>query len=120
MIKKAIIFLIATVFCIATFNSCSKGGDTTPVTPATCTLSVSFTTNIKRILDVNCNACHAPGSGNPSALAKWTYDGSYSSAFNNKININGQVSAGLMPQTGALPQLVRDSISCWVTKGAPN
>jgi len=69
---------------------------------------------------VNCNSCHAPGSGNPSALAKWTYDGTYASAFSNRISINGQVSAGLMPQTGGLPQLVRDSISCWVNKGAPN
>ena len=120
MIKKAIIILAASVFSVSSFNSCSKGEETSPVTPTGCTLSVTFTSNIKRILDVNCNSCHAPGSGNAPALAKWTYDGTYSSAFNNRININGQISAGLMPQTGGLPQAVRDSVTCWVNKGAPN
>ena len=71
-------------------------------------------------MDVNCNACHAPGSGNAPALAKWTYDGTFTTAFSNKDNINTQVSSGFMPQTAPLPQLVRDSIACWVTKGAPN
>jgi len=118
--KRPVYATAALLFILVLINSCSKSSDTTPVTPTTCSLSVSFSSNIKRILDVNCNSCHAPGSGNPSALAKWTYDGTYASAFSNRISINGQVSAGLMPQTGGLPQLVRDSISCWVNKGAPN
>lgn len=118
--KRHVFTSIMIMFSLILINSCSKSSDTTPVTPTTCTLSVSFSSNIKRILDVNCNSCHAPGSGNAAALAKWTYDGTYSSAFNNRININGQVSAGLMPQSGGLPQPVRDSIACWVNKGAPN
>lgn len=114
-------FIIPIIFSITFFlmNGCSKSSDTT-ATPASCSLSVSFSTNIKKILDINCTSCHAPGSGNGLALAKWTYDGAYASAFGNRTNINAQVSAGIMPQTGPLPQLVRDSIACWVTKGAPN
>ena len=120
MNKKLSVIFISWVFFIALINGCSKSGDSTPVTPTSCTLSVSFTSNIKRILDVNCNVCHAPGSMNMLALAKWTYDGSYSSAFNKRSDIKGQVSAGLMPQGSPLPQVVRDSVSCWVDKGAPN
>ena len=117
--KKSFILLPAFSFIVILLNSCSKSSDNTSV-PATCTLSVSFSTNIKKILDVSCNVCHAPGSGNTLALARWTYDGTYASAFGNRSNINAQVSAGLMPQTGPLPQSVRDSIACWVNKGAPN
>jgi hypothetical protein len=114
------IFILASVFLIAAvlMNGCSKNSTTN--TPITCTLSVSFSTNIKKILDLNCNSCHAPGSGNALALARWTYDGTYANALGNKDNINAQVSVGLMPQTGPLPQVVRDSIGCWVVKGAPN
>ncbi len=120
---KKIYLVPAAMFTVILFiNGCSKssstsggGGGTTP-----CTLSVSFTANIKKILDVNCNICHAPGSGNAMALAKWSYDGTYLSAFNNRTSITGQVSAGIMPQSGPLPQIVRDSIACWVNKGAPN
>ncbi len=117
--RKLLILLSMFLTAAVLMNSCSKSSVSTN-TPTTCTLSVSFTTNIKKILDVNCNSCHAPGSGNMLALAKWTYDGTYASAFGNKDNINGQVSAGLMPQSGPLPQVVRDSIGCWVIKGAPN
>ena len=113
-------FILVSVFSVAAalMNSCSKS-DSTP-TPTTCTLSVTFNTNIKKILDVNCNSCHAPGSGNGPALAKWTYDGTFTSAFSNKDNISSQVSAGIMPQSGPLPQLVRDSVVCWAIKGGPN
>ena len=120
MNKKLSVILLFWIFSIALLNSCSKSGDSMPVTPTSCSLSVSFTSNIKRILDVNCNSCHAPVNLNFLALAKWTYDGSYSSAFNKRSDIKGQVSAGLMPQSGPLPQVVRDSVSCWVDKGAPN
>jgi len=114
------LFILLFVFSVATalMNSCSKSSSNTMAT--TCTLSVSFSTNIKKILDINCNSCHAPGSGNALALAKWTYDGTFASAFGNKDNINSQVSSGFMPQSAPLPQLVRDSIACWVIKGAPN
>ena len=118
--KKSLITGFLFSFAVMMMSSCSKSDNTTPVVAATCNLSVSFSANIKKILDVNCNTCHAPGSGNLPALAKWTYDGLYASAFANRVNINTQVSAGFMPQTAPLPQIVRDSISCWVSKGAPN
>ena len=118
--KKSLIAGLSISISILLLNSCSKSNDTPAAVAPACTLSVSFNANIKRILDANCNACHAPGSGNVSALAKWTYDGLYASAFANKTNINTQVAAGFMPQTAPLPQIVRDSISCWVNKGAPN
>lgn len=117
--KKLFISLLVFSIGVLFLNGCSKSNNTAS-TPTSCTLSVSFSTNIKKILDVNCNACHAPGSGNGLALLKWTYDGTYGNAFGNRSNINDQVSAGLMPQSGPLPQQVRDSIACWVTKGAPN
>ena len=118
MMKKTYTLLFAFTLSFILMNSCSKSSDTT--TGGSCSLNVTFSSNIKRILDVNCNSCHAPGSGNAPALAKWTYDGSYSSAFNKRSEINSQVSLGLMPQTGPLPQLVKDSIACWVSKNAPN
>ena len=115
------LFIIPLIFSgtYLLMNSCSKSSDTTAA-PASCSLSVSFSSNIKKILDINCVTCHAPGTGNVLAIARWSYDGTYASAAGNSANINIQVSAGYMPQSGPLPQLVRDSIACWVTKGAPN
>ena len=117
--KKVFIPVLVFSGAFVLLYSCSKSSNNTPA-PTSCTLSVSFSTNIKKILDINCTSCHAPGSGNSLALAKWVYDGTYASAFGNRTNINTQVSSGLMPQTGPLPQLVRDSIACWVNKGGPN
>ncbi|MEP6674244.1 MAG: hypothetical protein ABJA78_03790 [Ferruginibacter sp.] len=104
--------------CVILINSCSKS-NTAPQT-FVCNGSLTFSENIKRILDVNCNACHAPNSGYSQALSKWTYDGSYQSVFGRRNDINGLVAAGIMPQSGALSQAVRDSIACWVNNGAGN
>ncbi|MEI7471527.1 MAG: hypothetical protein ACOYLO_14080 [Ferruginibacter sp.] len=123
--KKYILASLA-LFLTVSIISCSKSspsgnnGGTGGGGTITCGLSVSFSTNIKRILDANCTSCHAPANANALALAKWSYDGSYSSAFNNRSNISLQVVNGSMPQTGGLPSIVRDSIKCWVDKGAAN
>ncbi len=123
---KKYILVCFTVCLTISINSCSKSSPASNNTGtggtggSSCNLSVSFSTNIKRILDANCTACHAPGSGNASALGKWNYDGTYSSAFSNRSNISLQVVNGTMPQTGGLPTSVRDSVKCWVDKGAIN
>jgi hypothetical protein len=116
---KSTVFATAFGVVLLMVNACSKSSNAAGG-PGSCSLNVSFSGNIKKILDTNCTLCHAPGSGNVAALFKWTYDGTYSSAQANSSNITAQVSAGIMPQTGPLPQAVRDSIACWVSKGTPN
>lgn len=117
---KKTIFIFTIFAAIAFIISCSKssggGGGTT-----SCNLNVSFSTNIKRIIDANCAGCHSSTTGtDPNAKAKWSYDGSYSNAFAKRDLIKSLVSSGQMPQSGTLPQLVKDSVVCWVDKGAPN
>lgn len=116
MKKIVFVFLVIASFAV----SCSKSNDTVVAPPGTCSPAIRFSTNVKSIFDVNCSRCHGSTSINAAALAKWMYDGTYTSVYAERNRINAQTSAGLMPQGRPLAQAIRDSISCWVTNGAPN
>jgi hypothetical protein len=76
---------------------------------------VSYETQIKPILQVNCikSTCH-DGS---SALPNWS---NLSTVQANAQNIKLRTGNGTMPadQPGGLPQSERDLIACWVDEGA--
>ena len=111
-----ITFIVATVLVTAACSKSSNGGSGT----TNCNLNVSFSGNVKLILDNNCSGCHNPITGtDPNARSKWGYDGTYSSAFGKRTQIGSLVGSGAMPP-GGIPTAVRDSITCWVNKGAPN
>ncbi len=114
--------MLSLTMAVLVAGSCSKSSnnDNGGGGASACSLSVSFSTNIKRILDASCAPCHGPSSGNSSALARWTYDGTFSSAQSRAGSIASLVASGSMPKGSPLPQAVRDSISCWNGKGAPN
>ncbi len=117
--KKATLSVIILFILIISINSCSKKR-VDVATTFVCNTSITFSNNIKRILDANCNVCHGVASGYPLATSKWTYDGSYSNAYNRRIDINSLIAAGIMPQFNPLPTAVKDSVACWVSNGAPN
>jgi SprB repeat len=78
--------------------------------------AVSFQTQIKEILELNCikSGCH---NGDNGADRNWSI---FSNVQNKATNIKSRTTSGTMPPSGALPQNQIDLIACWVDNGAQN
>lgn len=116
-IKQVSIFFSALILGAAVWTGCN-GDDPNDKGPA-CNLSnadLSYSKNIKRIIDNNCLSCHGgngPGPGNYSTFAgmKEHLDAGH---FLEQVVIDKT-----MPQNIAMPQAQRDSINCWIKSGYP-
>lgn len=75
---------------------------------------VSYETQIKPILQTNCNksGCHDGGS----SLPNWS---NLATVQSNAASIKTRVLNGSMPKDGTLTQQQKDLIACWVDDGAP-
>lgn len=115
-------------FLIITFAamSCSGGDDssTPPVTPPPGGgggggTAVTYTSNIKSIIDGNCVSCHSTG-GEKSDVPLQTY--AQVSAKASLIKTRIEKPAGdplVMPKGGKLSQANIDLINKWITAGMP-
>ncbi len=76
---------------------------------------VSFTDDIKPIIDTNCSviSCH----GSDSSLPKWE---TYADIKGSASKIRSTTQNGTMPPEDKLTQSQIDKIACWVDDGAPN
>ncbi|MBC7776283.1 MAG: cytochrome c [Phycisphaerae bacterium] len=87
-----------------------------------CTLTnpdLSYTKNIKAIIDQQCISCHVTGSGVPGIVGDYTtYEGIKSRLDNGKV-LDRVVVKKDMPQGGGMSQAQRDSINCWIAAGYP-
>ena len=87
-----------------------------------CNLSnadLSYTKNIKGIIDQHCISCHAAGSGVSGAVGDYrTYEGMKTYLSNGKI-LDVVVVDKTMPQGGGMSQSQRDSINCWIAADFP-
>ncbi len=98
-------------------TACSKDDDKSPDEKEDCsTQSLSYTSDIKAIVDGSCAlpACHGGGQGLPNFTT-------YAGVFSKRSNIRSQVIAKSMPPSSqtSLSQASIDKIDCWVTNGAP-
>lgn len=120
--KKAIAFTIL----LSALTSCSGSDtmediETTPDTPGTgtSTTTVTYTKNVKSIIDGNCISCHS--SGRSAAFRPLTTYAEVKAAVENtnllsRIQLqNGQ--QGIMPQGGRMSQTNIDLIIKWNTDG---
>ena len=100
------------------FAGCSKSSTNTTVTPSACSgTAYSYSTDVRPIFVSSCaiSGCHDAASTN-SGGPFTTY-----ALIKAKASIvEGQVNAGLMPQTGSLTADQKKKIVCWVESGAPN
>ena len=97
-----------------------KGGDDDPNDkgPA-CNLSnadLSYTKNIKRIIDKNCLSCH--GGNGPGPDDYTTYAGMKPHLAEGHV-LEKVVIDKTMPQNLPMSQAQRDSINCWIKAGFP-
>jgi hypothetical protein len=81
--------------------SCKKE----PITTATCTTTISYTTDIVPILSQNCTGCHNVSSGANTILKAMRHSS----------------GTAKMPQGSAkLPSTTVDKFDCWIQQGKPN
>jgi len=76
---------------------------------------VSFTSQVKPIIDTNCqiSGCH----GSNTSIPSWA---TYTQVKANANNIKSKTSTKVMPPTGALSDTNIKLIADWVDQGAPN
>ena len=112
---------IAVFSCTSFFIACSNDNSETLMDNPPVTGKVTYTQNVKSIIDNNCISCHAavPRNGAPMALV--TYEQVQNAVQNrgllNRISLTNGNSL-LMPQGGPrLPQATIDVIVKWNQDG---
>ncbi|MCV9927883.1 cytochrome c [Flavobacterium sp. LS1R49] len=123
--KKIIAFAILLVGLLSCSSNTYEDIEAEPVvttpTPGTDPVveTVSYTKNVKSIIDASCAGCHSSG-GSASFLPLTSYTQVRAAVINagllNRIQLqNGQ--QGLMPQGGRMSQTNIDLIVKWNTEG---
>ncbi len=100
------------------FNSCKEKEDDTKKEEPTACSTVTYTANIKTLVDNTCVGCH--GTTSPSGnISLVTYDNVKQAAMNGKLidAINHKAAAKAMPPAPAakLSQATLDLFDCWKT-----
>jgi hypothetical protein len=122
--KKSILVSLVAFILIA---SCSKsgggdgggGGNGGGGGTVDCTgVASAFAANVNPIIQSTCATdatCHGAGSANgPGPLLTYTQISSAS------VTIKTAIASGLMPKTGTLTTVQKNSIICWINSGSPN
>lgn len=106
--------LILLMFVI--FTSCLTNVDEEmvidPDEPDPCA-SITFSMNVKPIIDNNCVSCHSTGGNFPNLT-------SFSGVSANATSVKFQIINGLMPQGAPLSNEDIQTIVCWIDNGALN
>ena len=100
------------------FSGCSKASSNNAVNPSTCAgTAYSFSADVKPIFTTSCaiSGCHDAASTNSGGPFT-----TYALIHAKASTIEGQVNAGLMPQSGSITADQKKKIICWVESGAPN
>ncbi len=90
---------------------------------------ITYTNNIKAILDANCISCHATSkrdddrNGAPSKINLDTYEAATeknsSSGLDVAASANAAIKSGQMPPGGALSATVKQLFQDWISEGTP-
>ncbi|TWI91231.1 hypothetical protein [Chitinophaga japonensis] len=114
--------LLTSLLAIAIYSCTNKEAaapDTGPVVNNCDTLQISAAF-VYGVIQSNCTFCHS-GSTAPRGADFSTQDKFESFVSSNETTFRLRVLSAQadMPPSGALRQSLRDSISCWISKGMP-
>ena len=111
-----VIKLILSLFVILFLSSCLTNVET-PIEEQNPTVdpceTITFSKNVKPILDSNCIQCHGNGGNFPNLLT-------YNSVSANATSVKAETTSRRMPQGTSLSNDEISAISCWVDAGALN
>jgi len=110
--SKSLLLAVVFVFIFA----CTSGSDDDPGTPPPVNNDITYSKNVKAIIDGRCISCHSspPTSNAPMSLT------TYTSVRNSVTNqdLIGQVESGAMPPSGSdLTSAQIQTIKDWQTGG---
>ena len=108
--NQFVILLFGILFASCLTNVEEPDDDTN--TPDPCA-DITYTTNVKPIIDSSCIQCHGSGGNFPNLTT-------YSGVSTNATIVKNAVVSGRMPQGGSLTQEQIKAIECWVDAGALN
>jgi mono/diheme cytochrome c family protein len=105
-----LLFPILCTACLSNVETPFVEEDPTAADPCE---SITYTLNVKPIIDANCIQCHGAGGNFPNLT---TYNGISSNAG----LVKAETGSRRMPQGGSLTAEEIKAISCWVDAGALN
>jgi len=111
--RNAFFLLFLTVSLSACLTNVDELEEIDPGTPDPCA-DITFSINVKPIIDNNCVGCHSTGGGQSPNLE--TYNG----VSANAARVKSEVVSKEMPIGGSLTNEEIQAISCWVDSGALN
>lgn len=119
--KKSLIFFITSIVYLSFLLSCTSASEDDLIESIDETEDITYTENVKSIIDNNCIFCHSNPPVNGAPVHLTTYDNVKNAVENsNLINrISAQPGdAGFMPSGGSrLPQSQIDLIIQWQADG---
>jgi len=120
---RKILFALSFIFLLifSTQTSCYYDNEVEQYGITVCdTSAISYSADIKRIIDGNCISCHTPG-GQQSTSPFNTYEQLKIYTTNSELvnRIKG-IGVNLMPPTAPLTNCDQQKIEAWVRAGAPN
>jgi hypothetical protein len=119
---KQFFFAALTLLCIATLpqTACYYDNEKDLYGDGSCdTTAISYTTDIRPVLDANCVSCHAPG-GEQEGAPLVTYENVKQYADTRDIVDRTNGTGSLMPPSGKMSNCNIAIIEAWVNAGAPN
>lgn len=112
-IKNVILLFFLTATLSACLTNVDEVEEVDPGEPDPCA-DITFTMNVKPIIDNNCIGCHSTAGGQFPNLE--TYNG----VAANASTVKSEVVSKDMPIGGSLTNEEIQAISCWVDAGALN
>lgn len=100
------------------FNSCEKDQVALPLVDSDCPDTISFSLQIKPMVDSHCISCHDTGNSTGYTLTDYSSISTNASVVLNSLR--GEAGVQLMPTSGALPDSLIQQFSCWVSQGKLN
>lgn len=111
--KNAFLLFFLTVSLSACLSNVDEVEEIDPGTPDPCA-DITFSMNVKPIIDNNCIGCHSTAGGQSPNLE------SYNAVSANAARVKSEVVTKAMPIGGSLTNEEIAAISCWVDAGALN
>ena len=110
-IRKEFLVLLVSVFFVSCITNVEEDDfDEEEVIVDSCA-EITFSQNIKPIIDAACIDCHGIGGNFPNLT-------SYSAISSNANSVKAEVVSRRMPKGISLTQSEIDAIVCWVESGA--
>jgi uncharacterized membrane protein len=115
-------FFFGTIICTAMLGSCTSNKTTLPEPESGTTVAanntataITYTSDVKVIIDAKCTICHSLGGGQSPALS------SYSDVNANKSKVEARaLVSGTMPPSSsqALTFVEKNILQLWLDQGA--